>query len=137
MVIYNCLFCNSEGLRPSWSPKKYCSLKCQNAYQNKQRIDEWKRTQKIESKNTQIPPWLKRYILEKQDGKCLCGISEWNGKPLVLELEHKDGNSDNNTEENLCCLCPNCHSQTASYKGANRGKGRHARRERYKMGKSF
>ena len=43
--------------------------------------------------------------------KCeLCGVSEWLGKPLPLELHHKDGNHYNNSLENLIILCPNCHS---------------------------
>lgn len=45
-----------------------------------------------------------------------CGITnEWNGKKLVLQLEHKNGKGDDNRLENLCFLCPNCHSQTATY----------------------
>ena len=59
------------------------------------------------------------------------------GKSIVLELEHIDGNSDNNTEENLTILCPNCHSQTLTYKNRNKGNGRHNRRMRYHEGKSF
>ena len=40
-----------------------------------------------------------------------CGISEWNGKPLVLEIDHIDEQYWNNTKENLQFLCPNCHAQ--------------------------
>ena len=66
-----------------------------------------------------------------------CGLTDWQGRPLVLELEHKDGNSDNNEITNVCLLCPNCHSQTATYKSKNMGNGRHSRRQRYAEGKSF
>jgi len=38
-------------------------------------------------------------------------IGEWNGKPIVLEIDHIDGDWLNNTIENLRYLCPNCHSQ--------------------------
>lgn len=48
-----------------------------------------------------------------------------------------DGNSENNNENNLTLLCPNWYSLTKTYKGANRGNGRHYRRERYKNGQSF
>lgn len=45
-----------------------------------------------------------------------CGQTEiWNGKPLVLQLEHIDGNNSNNLLENLKILCPNCHTQTPTY----------------------
>lgn len=53
--------------------------------------------------------------------KCVdCGLEgEWNGKPIVLTLEHKNGVRNDNRLENLCFLCPNCHSQTETYAGRN------------------
>ncbi len=63
-----------------------------------------------------------RIILE-QHSKCnRCGLDEWLGNPLVLELEHKDGNSQNDLRENLECLCPNCHSLTSTWRGRNKVK---------------
>jgi predicted HNH restriction endonuclease len=47
-------------------------------------------------------------------------------------LEHIDGNAYNNSESNLSLLCPNCHSQTPTYKAKNKGNGRVERRERAK-----
>jgi hypothetical protein len=81
---------------------------------------------------------VKRIILELYGNICQhCGISEWNGKDIVLDLEHIDGDSTNNSFMNLTLLCPNCHSQTSTYKGKNVGNGRHNRRERHKNGKSY
>ena len=40
----------------------------------------------------------------------LCGISEWMGEPVVLELDHKDSNHHNNELYNLQIICPNCHA---------------------------
>ncbi len=49
-----------------------------------------------------------------------CGISEsYNGKPIVMHLDHVDGNSCNHRLDNLRMLCPNCHSQTPTYSGRN------------------
>lgn len=36
-----------------------------------------------------------------------------------MELEHKDGNNANWSRENLEALCPNCHSQTPTWRGRN------------------
>lgn len=53
--------------------------------------------------------------------KCTnCGLTEWLGNPIPLELEHKDGNPSNNRLDNLTLLCPNCHSLTDTYRGRNK-----------------
>ena len=53
--------------------------------------------------------------------KCeICGISEWLGKPLSLQLDHKNGKNNDHRLENLRFLCPNCHSQTETYAGRNK-----------------
>lgn len=47
----------------------------------------------------------------------LCKVGEmWNNKKLVLQIHHIDGNSSNNTFENLQIVCPNCHSQTSNFR---------------------
>ena len=58
----------------------------------------------------------------------VCGISEWNGKSLSLEIDHIDGLHTNNNPNNLRIICPNCHSQTDTYKAKNKGNGRASRR---------
>lgn len=60
-----------------------------------------------------------RLLSEGYKSNCceVCGISEWNGKPLTMQLHHKDGDTHNNCIENLIMLCPNCHSQTENYRG--------------------
>ncbi len=63
------------------------------------------------------------FSLGLKENKCEeCGIDSWNNKPITLELEHKDGNHFNNELSNLQILCPNCHSQTSTFKGRNKNK---------------
>ena len=58
-----------------------------------------------------------------KEKKCeLCGVSEWFGVALPLELHHKNNKHMDNEYENLQILCPNCHSIQEGNSGANIGK---------------
>lgn len=59
-----------------------------------------------------------------KSNKCeICGTSEWNGAKIQCELDHIDGNSKNHKLENLRILCPNCHSQTNTFRFKKRPSG--------------
>lgn len=64
----------------------------------------------------------KRLVAEGfKEYKCeCCGISEWNGKKISLDLDHINGDSSDHSLDNLRLMCPNCHSQTDTYKSKNR-----------------
>jgi len=65
---------------------------------------------------------LKNRLIKEgiKQNKCEeCGVCEWNGKELNCELDHVDGNRTNHKLENLKMLCPNCHSQTPTFRGKN------------------
>lgn len=60
----------------------------------------------------------KQRVLAEQDNRCAwCDLDSWLGKPITLELDHVDGDRTNNERSNLRALCPNCHSQTPTWKG--------------------
>lgn len=66
----------------------------------------------------------RRYLEEKFGHKCsICGIENWNGKELVLVVDHIDGNPNNSSISNIRLICPNCDSQLFTYKN-RRGKKR-------------
>ena len=63
---------------------------------------------------------IKKIIKENNllEYKCsACNISTWNNKKITLEIDHIDGNSFNCNLNNLRYMCPNCHSQTSSFRG--------------------
>jgi len=129
-VTFNCQHCGNKHISENKYSSKgmYCSIQCQQDFLMEQRV----------SNGTATHRTLKRYLLKKHGNKCWsCGIHEWNNSPIVMELEHIDGNSENNNLINLSLICPNCHSQTSTYKAKNIGNGRHSRRVRYSEGKSF
>jgi hypothetical protein len=117
-----CLNCGKEAR------KKYCSIDCQHEYQQKEI------SQKIENGDTSLSERVyKKYLIKKYGEKCMkCGWNEKNPitQKVPIELDHKDGNSENHNLKNLELLCPNCHSLTPTYKGLNVGNGRYKRRER-------
>lgn len=63
--------------------------------------------------------YLFNFGLKEKRCEC-CGLSEWMGKEIPLELHHKNGNHHDNAWDNLQILCPNCHGQTEHYRGANK-----------------
>lgn len=66
---------------------------------------------------------LRRALLEiGRPYNCyICGLSGiWQNKPLKLEVEHISGNALDNREDNLQFICPNCHSQTETFRKIKR-----------------
>ena len=129
----NCLNC---GLPLNRRQQKYCSNKCQCEYQYRVYIGNWRNGKESGmSGKYSLSKHIKTYIKDKYNNQCArCGWGERNPftNNIPLEIEHIDGNYTNNTEDNLILLCPNCHSLTATYKGANKGNGR-AERKKYSL----
>lgn len=118
---YNCQYCNKTALWSNTKVNKFCSSICHGMYRW-----EYETKPRIESGTENIDPFtLKKYLIEKFGNKCNaegCVIKDtWLGKPLVLQLDHIDGDSDNNLPSNIQLLCPNCHTQTETF--GSKGKG--------------
>lgn len=106
---------------------KFCSRECYKEYAKVERRN------KIEASGSllryQSDKW---YLIETRDHKCeVCGTSEWQGKPIPLDIDHKNGNSDNDNLDNVRLICPNCHRQTETHGSKNKN-GRHSKRKDYR-----
>lgn len=127
MIQIKCINCNKATKRKN----KYCSITCQKEHEYKEYIRNWK-NKKVNGLRGeyQISMYIKTYLFNKFNNKCArCGwgkVNRYTGK-IPLEVEHIDGNYNNNEESNLILLCPNCHSLTSTYKGANLNNGRKSR----------
>ena len=116
-----------------WQTRKYCNSQCQADHR-------WEQTKRqfVESGILPCKITAKRYLAEIYGDKCsICGIDKWLGQPVLLIFDHIDGNAENCSVDNLRLICSNCDAQLPTYKGRNKGNGRHKRKMRYREGKSY
>lgn len=121
-----CLNCKAK-LNPKYKSRIYCSNSCQQKYRQENNFKLLEAGENITSHTCSV------YHRKKQDRCSCCKLSKWNNKPISLELDHIDGDGTNNTLINTRLLCPNCHSQTDTYKGRNHKNplGKKYRQKRY------
>lgn len=122
--IYKCLNCQSKiDFRGYSFAHKYCNNQCQAELKQKKCLERDKKLF-LEGKLKRRPS-IRKVLTEVRGYKCeCCGISKWNNKDIVLQVDHVNGNPYDDNPKNLRLICPNCHSQTETFAGANRGNGR-------------
>lgn len=128
--------CNIVLSNSTQSNNMYCSKTCWAEDGTDKRIQSWLSGEWDGSRESgEISNTVRNYLLKKAGYKCPeCGWDKIN--PVTghspLEIDHIDGNSENNLPSNLKVLCPNCHSLTPTYKALNRtGRGARAYRKKY------
>jgi hypothetical protein len=129
-----CQHCGKDASRKN---TRYCSNACQAAYQWQQKVSRIRSTGQIDTGFAPVVT-ARRYLRESFGRVCRsCGLTEWQGQPVPLVLDHVDGNADNWRVENLRLICPNCDALTPTFRNRNKGKGRYLRRQRYAAGLSY
>lgn len=120
--VKKCIFCGADFL-PWSNSAKYCSSKCMGDEHKLATWEKWKAGIAPISDTTK-----RRILLEFMPHQCQsCNASHWMGKPIPLEMHHKDGDYKNNKLQNILLICPNCHALTPTYKAKNKGHGRRDR----------
>lgn len=79
----------------------------------------------VEGVSLSYTAWLRQRLIREgiKEHRCeVCGLTEWNGMPIPLELDHINGRRDDNRLENIRLICPNCHAQTPTYRVRNIGR---------------
>jgi len=125
-----CKYCEKD------IPKRnvFCNNICQKEFDYNQTIKNWLNGNSIMNEGAiKVSNYIRRYLFEVNDNKCSqCGWSEVNAhtKKIPLEVDHIDGDSQNNVFENLKLLCPNCHSLTKTWKNSGSRKSTRIKRNK-------
>ena len=116
----NCLGCGKHV----GAYQKYCTRKCKLDSEFQRKLEIVRVTGNVRSA-WKTEGQIRSFLLKTLPLKCsICQGVEWMGQPLLLIMDHIDGNSENWKMDNLRLICSNCDAQTSTYKGRNFGQGR-------------
>lgn len=113
-----CIVCQ----KLTFSKNTFCSTACSSAFKQKAIIADFEQgLYQGKHVHTGKDTWLRNYLITKLGYTCsACGIGDtYNNKSITLEVDHINGRCYDNILSNLRFLCPNCHSQTDTYKAKN------------------
>lgn len=108
-----CAHCKSKTPNP-----KFCSRKCQG--DSRAREGE----KQFQKGLIRSPTHIRIHMLRLHGNTCSNPRCAGASPAIQCEVDHKDGNWENNKPSNLRLLCPNCHSLTPTYRHKNVGHGR-------------
>lgn len=105
---------------------KYCSVDCsiqaiqqRRATERAQLLASWLADEQI---GPEVEQLAKAYLIQTRGNKCEeCGWAEANPvtKKVTIQMDHVNGDWQNNSISNLRLLCPNCHTLTPTYGALN------------------
>jgi DNA-binding CsgD family transcriptional regulator len=125
------IICIQCGKTMNGYGNKFCSNNCSSTHKHNASYKHF-----IENNDDAMyhtgyytPKGFKDFFLKEQNNKCaICGSEPiWMNKILVFVLDHIDGDCSNNKRKNLRLICPNCDSQTDTFKS----KTKHSKRRDY------
>lgn len=120
---YFCKNCGIENRKSYQSFNIYCGKECYGEGTRRKTKERFLNGE-VSDRDT-----LRKMLKEINGDICECCkiMGVYNGNPITLQVDHKDGDAGNNMPTNLRLICPNCHSQTPTFGARNKGKGRKAR----------
>lgn len=124
-----CKSCNTEFKLKRHGSQIFCDEKCGKDFQYNENIKAWLSGEHPgwTGKTRQLSKFIRRYLHETRGTACEeCGWDQRHpvDNAVLTEIEHIDGNAENNLLSNLKILCPNCHSMTPTFRARNKNSKR-------------
>lgn len=117
-----CLNCGSILNRNN----KFCSLNCSSEHKHYESYKNFLLNNDDYCRPNYSPKSFKDIFLKEQEFKCdICKMeNKWEDKELIFVMDHIDGDASNNKRDNIRLICPNCDSQTITFKSRNKNSTR-------------